>query len=118
MLAVKFNSLMLFLIAIANVIIVMSIRQQAQYDFTLAETLKDNEFIIASDMLKENNCINAIKASDGISTYFYYSMPRLIRGDVPTHTTSLCANIIANYPVQTVKWLHNLNKQKITWKEK
>jgi hypothetical protein len=96
MLTVKFNSLMLFLIAIANVIIVTSIRQQAQYDFTLAETLKDKEFIIASDILNENNCIDAIKSSDGISTYFYYRMPHLIRGAVPTHTTSLCANIIAN----------------------
>ena len=108
MLTTKFSSSMLCLIAIANVILVI--------DVVLSKQTKDIEFEVASDLLQTNNCLGKFKNDNGHIT-FYISMPRLFRGDVPTHTTALCANIIANYPVQTVEWINNLNNKKIKWKK-
>ena len=116
MLTTKFSSSMLFLIAIANVILVIHTRQEYYNEAVLSKQIKDIEFEVAKALLKTNNCIGSYKNDKGHAT-FYINMPRLLRGDVPTHTTALCANIIANYPVQTVEWFNNLNDQNIEWKE-
>ena len=116
MLTTKFSSIMLFLIAVANVISVMHIRQELYSEVVISKQIKDIEFEVAKGLLQTNNCIASYKNDKGYVTFFV-SMPRLLRGDVPTHTTALCANIIANYPVQTVVWINNLNSQNIEWKE-